>query len=98
VEREIEAELPPVMGDPFGVSQCLQNLMTNALKYGGESAWLGIRAIRADNGSGAEIQVSISDRGIGIDPSAQRAGRRQHLYLAPALRLTGCSKRPRAEF
>jgi signal transduction histidine kinase len=66
VERDIEPDLPPVMGDPFGLSQCLQNLITNALKYGGGKAWLGVRAVLAKNGSGPEIQVSISDRGIGI--------------------------------
>jgi signal transduction histidine kinase len=66
VERHIEPDLPPVMGDPFGLSQCLQNLITNALKYGGESAWLGVRAALAENGNGPEIQVSVSDRGIGI--------------------------------
>jgi signal transduction histidine kinase len=66
VERDIAANLPPVMGDPFGLSQCLQNLITNALKYGGERAWLGVRAVLAHNGNGPEVQVSISDRGIGI--------------------------------
>ena len=69
VERDIERNLPAVMGDPFGLSQCLQNLITNALKYGGESAWLGVRAVLSKNGNGPEIEVSISDRGIGIPPS-----------------------------
>jgi signal transduction histidine kinase len=66
VDRYVEPDLPPVMADPFGLSQCLQNLVTNALKYGGEPAWLGVRAILSQNGNGPEIQVSISDRGIGI--------------------------------
>jgi signal transduction histidine kinase len=66
VECHIEPGLPPAMGDPFGVSQCLQNLITNALKYGGEPAWLGVRAVLSENGNGPEIQVSVSDRGIGI--------------------------------
>jgi signal transduction histidine kinase len=72
VERDIERNLPPVMGDPFGLSQCLQNLITNALKYGGEPAWLGVRAVLSKNGNGPEIQVSISDRGIGIASSDLR--------------------------
>ena len=72
VERDIEPNLPPVMGDSFGLSQCLQNLITNALKYGGEPAWLGVRAVLAKNGAGTEIQVSISDKGIGIPPSDLR--------------------------
>jgi signal transduction histidine kinase len=72
VERHIAPNLPPVMGDPFGLSQCLQNLITNALKYGGEPGWLGVRAELAQNGNGPEIQLSISDRGIGIAPSDLR--------------------------
>jgi signal transduction histidine kinase len=60
------------MGDAFGLSQCLQNLITNALKYGGEPAWLGVRAVLSKNGNGPEIQVSVSDRGMGIAASDLR--------------------------
>lgn len=68
VDRNIEPNLPPVMGDLVALSQCLQNLITNALKYGREQRWIGIRARVAQHGAnGREIQVSISDRGIGID-------------------------------
>jgi len=67
VERESEPNLPPVMGDLLALSQCLQNLITNALKYASEQRWIGIRARISEQGvSGKEIQVSISDRGIGI--------------------------------
>jgi two-component system sensor histidine kinase SenX3 len=57
------------VSDPLAVSQCLQNLITNALKYGGRQRWLGIRARCAKNGDGAEIQISVSDRGTGIAAS-----------------------------
>ena len=67
VEREIEPDLPQVMGDLLALSQCLQNLITNALKYGGEQRWIGIRAGIGEHGvTGGRIQISISDRGIGI--------------------------------
>jgi len=69
VERNIESSLPPVMGDPLALSQCVQNLITNGLKYGGPRRWLGIRAIVATNESGSEVQISVSDRGVGIDAS-----------------------------
>jgi signal transduction histidine kinase len=69
VEREIERDLPPVMGDLVALSQCLQNLITNALKYGREQRWIGVRAGVAPHGAnGRELRISISDRGIGIDP------------------------------
>jgi signal transduction histidine kinase len=68
VEREIEAGLPPVKADPIGLPQCLGNLVTNALKYAKDQRWIKIRArlVKQDDGPG-EVQVSVSDRGPGID-------------------------------
>jgi signal transduction histidine kinase len=67
VDRDIEADMPPVMGDKVALMQCLQNLLTNALKYGRDQRWIGIRAraVHGENGR-REIQIAISDRGIGI--------------------------------
>lgn len=62
VECEIEPNLPEVIGDASALSQCLQNLITNALKYGSEQRWIGIRARAQER----EAQISVSDRGIGI--------------------------------
>lgn len=70
VEHEIAPDLPAVRGDLSALSQCLQNLITNAVKYGGEQRWLGIRARVWEPGmSGREVQISVSDRGIGISPA-----------------------------
>lgn len=69
VEQDVEPNLPPVLGDLPALSRCLQNLITNALKYGGEQRWIGVQArIANDALHGEEVQISISDRGIGIDP------------------------------
>ncbi len=35
VEKAIGADLPLVMADPTAVSKCLENLMSNAIKYAG---------------------------------------------------------------
>jgi signal transduction histidine kinase len=68
VERHIEPNLPPVTGDLLALSQCLQNLITNALKYGRAERWIGIRArLEHDATGNREIQVSVADRGIGIE-------------------------------
>ncbi|PYU48196.1 MAG: hypothetical protein DMG53_07115 [Acidobacteria bacterium] len=69
VEQRIESGLPWVMGDLSALSQCLQNLIVNAVKYSGESRWIGIRAFLHDSGeqSGKEISISVEDRGMGID-------------------------------
>ena len=67
VEQECEPNLPPVRGDLLALSQCLQNLITNALKYATEQRWIGIRAqLMEQDGNGKVIQVSVSDRGLGI--------------------------------
>jgi signal transduction histidine kinase len=72
VEQDIQSSLPPAMGDPLALSQCLQNLITNGLKYGGEPRWIGIRASLVKDGSRSEIQVSVCDRGMGIAASDLR--------------------------
>jgi signal transduction histidine kinase len=67
IEHDIEPGLPPVMGDKVALAQCLQNLVTNALKYGRDRQWLGIRARLVETAPGErEIQIAVSDRGIGI--------------------------------
>lgn len=67
VEEAIQLELPPVMVDFKALSQCLQNLIANSVKYGGDSRWIGIRAALADQSGGVkEVRISIEDKGIGI--------------------------------
>lgn len=67
VEQQVEPGLPRTRGDLAALSHCLQNLITNAVKYGGTNRWLGVRAraVPADN----EIQIAIEDRGAGISAS-----------------------------
>jgi two-component system phosphate regulon sensor histidine kinase PhoR len=67
----VEADLPPVMGDVSGISQCLHNLIGNAVKYGGTDRRIVLRAFAASlqHGTGQELRVSVADRGIGIDAS-----------------------------
>lgn len=68
VDSNMDSNMPRVLGDLSALSQCLQNLITNALKYGNEQKWMGIRARVTEHGiGGKEIQISVSDRGIGID-------------------------------
>jgi signal transduction histidine kinase len=70
VERRIEAGLPRVTGDLLALSQCVQNLITNAFKYGRGGGWIGISAHRGRNAAGAEeVHISVSDRGMGVDPA-----------------------------
>ena len=72
LEKDLPKDLPKVTGDLFALSQCLQNLITNALKYGGDKRWIGIR-VSVERGPAEtnevkdEVQISVSDRGMGID-------------------------------
>lgn len=62
VEKDIQPNLPPVMGDLPALSHCLQNLITNAVKYGGEARWMRVSACAA----GPEVQITVEDKGMGI--------------------------------
>ncbi|MBV9074604.1 MAG: HAMP domain-containing histidine kinase [Acidobacteria bacterium] len=64
LEKSIQTSLPPLLINVQALAQCLQNLIANAVKYRGESHWLGIAAALHDPG---EVMISVSDRGIGID-------------------------------
>jgi signal transduction histidine kinase len=67
VEQEIAPNLPPIVGDLRALSHCLQNLITNAVKYGGDARWMRIGAKVYDrDGHFEKVQVSVEDKGLGI--------------------------------
>jgi signal transduction histidine kinase len=69
VERDVPEDLPVVAGDLVALTQAVQNLITNALKYSA-GGWIGIRARLEKHGpAGCEIQLAIADRGPGIAKS-----------------------------
>ncbi len=75
VDTEIDAGLPPVLGDAVALRAAVENLVLNAIKYGGEARWLGVevRCARAarpgwwpPGGRHDEILLTVADRGVGI--------------------------------
>lgn len=64
VETEIAENLPPVSADEKALSQAVQNLIINSVKYSDKEAWL---KISAKNGAG-KIRITVEDKGIGIAP------------------------------
>jgi signal transduction histidine kinase len=68
LEREIQPGLPALYGDLLLLSQCLQNLIANAVKYSGQSRWVGVSALVGEGSSAGreEIHISVRDRGLGI--------------------------------
>jgi signal transduction histidine kinase len=71
LDLEVDPGLPHVMGDLGGISQCLQNLIGNAVKYGGDDRKVTLRAVSSNGNHGApgELRIVVADRGIGIDSS-----------------------------
>jgi signal transduction histidine kinase len=67
VEQRCATSLPTVLADPAAVGMCIENLISNAVKYSGTSQWLGVSAkLVTPFHQSTEVQVTITDRGIGI--------------------------------
>jgi signal transduction histidine kinase len=67
IERDVPHDLPAIVGERIAVSQCIENLITNAIKYSRDERWIGIRARVVDvRSEQRHVQISVSDRGIGI--------------------------------
>jgi signal transduction histidine kinase len=87
VEVSIADNLPNVAGDVVALRSALQNLISNAVKYGGASKWLRVSAAISDGsppGRGhtvaqargfsarGAVAFTVEDRGIGIDPEDRK--------------------------
>ena len=73
VEKTIQPDLPPILGDPLALQRVFQNLLCNAAKYGtGTSHWVGLSA-RSIHASGrACVEIRVADRGPGIPAQEQK--------------------------
>ncbi|MGC1451131.1 MAG: HAMP domain-containing sensor histidine kinase [Candidatus Sulfotelmatobacter sp.] len=73
VEEQVELNLPCVLGDLPAVYRCLENLITNAIKYSGKNRHIRISATLHElNNHKKEIWISVEDHGIGISSSELR--------------------------
>ncbi|MEK7270019.1 MAG: HAMP domain-containing sensor histidine kinase, partial [Planctomycetota bacterium] len=68
LETDLPSPGPRARVDPDAMSEVLLNLLSNAMKYGGEERWIRVSLKR----DGAQAVLSVEDRGIGI-PAAERA-------------------------
>jgi signal transduction histidine kinase len=67
VETDIQDDLPLVQGDVAALRSAIQNLISNAVKYGGDARWLrvGVSA-NSEQRMAKSVVFTIEDRGLGI--------------------------------
>jgi two-component system phosphate regulon sensor histidine kinase PhoR len=63
IDMVLPDDLPMVKHDPEAVRQVIQNLISNAAKYGESGGWIGIEC-RYDEDW---VRIHVSDRGLGIN-------------------------------
>ena len=69
VETDLGDALPPALANETGLQQCLGNLIRNAVQYGGDGRWLGMMVRVVQDGPAPEVQITVKDRGAGMDES-----------------------------
>ena len=70
LEETIQPGLPRVMGDLFAVCGCMENLITNAIRYGGADRRVHVSAaLLTLTGGEQEVAISVEDHGLGIPAS-----------------------------
>lgn len=67
-----DAGVPYVVADRGALSSALQNLINNAVKYGGDRPWIRIEAVPAGRSA---VRISVEDHGLGIS-----AEDRKHIF------------------
>jgi signal transduction histidine kinase len=65
---QMDEELPDVCVDRDAIGQAILNLLSNAMKYSGESRQIDLRVQK----KAGHIVIQVSDQGIGIDPAQQK--------------------------
>ena len=68
----IDPDLPPAKADAAALTQCVQNLLSNAFKYGKNGDATQIEVVARKDLASNEIRLSVIDHGPGIDGMDQR--------------------------
>ena len=65
-EHSIAEELPSVQADSEALRQSVDELLSNAVKYGQPGRWVKVETCAAGEGSAREVRIRVHDRGRGI--------------------------------
>jgi signal transduction histidine kinase/DNA-binding response OmpR family regulator len=70
----VPRELKPVDGDRDRLTQVLENLITNAIKFTPEGGTVEVsaRLVTPDAGGPSKVEISVADSGAGIPPEERR--------------------------
>jgi len=68
LETEVEEDVSAARADPDALEQAVLNLLTNAIKYSGDSREIGLGLRRADGNA----EIRVVDRGIGVPLEEQK--------------------------
>lgn len=66
VERDLRAPLPDIRASRHLITQCLINIIQNAIKYARSGKFIGVHAAACNSGSLPGVQIDIVDHGPGI--------------------------------
>jgi signal transduction histidine kinase/DNA-binding response OmpR family regulator len=69
VRIEVPLDLPPVIADREKISQVLENLVVNALKFTPDGGRIVVRAERVEGADRPSVEIRVTDTGIGIPQS-----------------------------
>jgi signal transduction histidine kinase len=67
MEIAIGSDLPKFVGDAQWLRTAVENLLSNAQKYGDGGHWIRVSAVY--DAAQREVCISVQDRGAGIDPA-----------------------------
>lgn len=69
LEADLEANLPKIQGDLGRISQLLNNLLTNAIKFTPKGGLVKAVTCSSTRGGGPGVEIRVEDSGVGIKPS-----------------------------
>jgi two-component system sensor histidine kinase VicK len=66
VRRKVAARVPRVEVDKAYVSQALDELLDNAVKYSPDGGKISVDAVVVEGEDGPELEIAVTDQGVGI--------------------------------